>query len=237
MIEKDFDQVHWLAGCDEVGRGPLAGPVVCASVCVLSSQGESVLDTKELVSFLSQHKVQDSKKCTSAKRREILKSLQLDYLKKSQKMTYPQLKNLQFVFQIEEVSTLIIDELNILHASLAGMKTAFENIETQYPQIKKYPGRVFIDGPHLPREWKKSAEHENKEALVKGDSRSCLIALASILAKEYRDFLMEDLDRRYPGYGLAQHAGYPTAQHKEAISKLGVTPIHRRTFKGVKEYL
>lgn len=237
MIEKDFHQVHWLVGCDEVGRGPLAGPVVCASVCVLSTLAQQSLNTQELVDFLSHHKVQDSKKCTSAKRKEILKALQLDYLKKSQKMTYPQLKDLQFVFQIEEVSTLIIDELNILHASLAGMKKAFEKIETHYPQIQKLPGRVFIDGPHLPREWKKGVEHQNKEALVKGDSRSCLIALASILAKEYRDFLMEDLDRRYPGYGLAKHAGYPTAQHKEAISKLGVTPIHRKSFKGVKEYL
>ena len=81
-----------------------------------------------------------------------------------------------------------------------------------------------------------SIENVSEKFVIKGDSKSALIGLASIIAKEYRDGLMENLGIKYPGYGLEKHAGYPTKAHKEAIVKLGVTPIHRRSFKGVKEY-
>ena len=74
-------------------------------------------------------------------------------------------------------------------------------------------------------------------SVVKGDAKSAGISLASIIAKEYRDLLMERYDEQFPGYGLAGHAGYPTVAHKEAVATLGVTPIHRRSFKGVKEHL
>ena len=74
-------------------------------------------------------------------------------------------------------------------------------------------------------------------AVVKGDSKSVQIGLASVIAKEYRDNLMEELGKTYPGYGLEKHAGYPTAQHRAAIKDLGITPIHRKSFKGVKEYV
>ena len=75
------------------------------------------------------------------------------------------------------------------------------------------------------------------EAIVKGDSKSLLIGLASIIAKEYRDELMKDLALDYPGYGFEKHSGYPTKAHKEAIFHLGVSPCHRKTFKGVSEFL
>lgn len=232
MIESTFKKnLFWLSGCDEVGRGPLAGPVVCACVSVRAEQkiAGDVLDQ-----FLTGSGVNDSKKLTPYKRREILASLKIDYTKTYQKLTYAELDGLTLHFQIQEISPVRIDELNILHASLTGMKEAFENIQIKEKEIYSGAGMVYIDGPYLPKEWR---ENKQARALVKGDSQSCLIALASILAKEYRDLLMQDLDQKYPGYGLAQHAGYPTLQHREAIARLGVSKIHRKSFKGVREHL
>ena len=93
--------------------------------------------------------------------------------------------------------------------------------------------QAFFDGNKIPKELRSNI---SAEAIVKGDSKSALIALASIMAKEFRDLKMEKLALKYPGYGFEKHAGYPTVFHKEAIKNLGVTPIHRKTFKGVKEY-
>lgn len=232
MIESTLQKKHfWLSGCDEVGRGPLAGPVVCACVSVRS---EDKIAGDRLDQFLTESGVNDSKKLSAKKRRDILAHLKIDFTKTYQKLTYPELDGFFFHFQIQEISPLRIDELNILHASLTGMKEAFEKIQIKEINIYDGPGMVFIDGPHLPKQWRDKSQ---ARALVKGDSQSCLIALASILAKEYRDLLMQDLDLKYPGYGLAQHAGYPTVQHREAIARLGVSEIHRKSFKGVKEHL
>ena len=125
---------------------------------------------------------------------------------------------------VARASVAEIDELNILHASLLAMKRAVEGLATQ-------PEHVLVDGNRLPQ-W-----HYSSEAVVKGDSRHAAIAAGSILAKVVRDREMVELDGVYPGYGLAGHKGYPTKAHVEALDKLGVTPIHRRTFGPVRDRL
>ena len=125
-------------------------------------------------------------------------------------------------YSISRASVAEIDQLNILNASLLAMKRAIEGLSIQ-------PEHVLVDGNKIP-DWRYSAE-----AVIKGDKRIAAIAAASILAKVTRDRDMMILDKKYPGYGLAQHKGYPTKMHKEALKHLGVTPVHRQSYAPVKE--
>lgn len=113
-----------------------------------------------------------------------------------------------------------IDALNILQASLLAMRRAVEQLSVQ-------PEFVLVDGNRLPQ-WRYAAD-----AVVKGDSRVPVISAASILAKVQRDREMDALDLQYPGYGFAEHKGYPTKAHLEALQRLGVTPLHRRSYAPV----
>jgi ribonuclease HII len=203
-------------GCDEVGRGPIAGPVVGCAV--------SLSETPKLMNFLKNLNVTDSKKLTEKKRKNILAELGVDLENLVPDKSY---KNHHgFMFCLQSIDEKTIDEINILQASLLAMKNSAIKILSDEKSILIDGNKVFqIDG-----------FKGNVEAIVKGDSKNMAIALASIIAKEYRDELMKKFDQKYPGYGLASHAGYPTKAHKEAVKKLGVLPIHRRSFKGVKEY-
>jgi ribonuclease HII len=127
-------------------------------------------------------------------------------------------------FCVAHASVSEIDELNILQASLLAMRRAVEGLSLQ-------PDFVYVDGNHCPR-W-----HYPSQAVVKGDSLVPAIAAASVLAKVVRDQEMVELDQRYPGYGFAQHKGYPTAAHLLALQKLGPCLIHRRTFAPVAALL
>lgn len=122
---------------------------------------------------------------------------------------------------VARASITEIDEINILQASLLAMKRAVEGLSIQ-------PEHVWVDGNKIPK-WQYSAE-----AVVKGDSRVAAISAASILAKVTRDREMVELDKLYPGYGLAGHKGYPTKAHLLALDELGVTDIHRRSYAPVK---
>jgi ribonuclease HII len=117
-----------------------------------------------------------------------------------------------------------IDQLNILQASLLAMHRAVQGLDPQ-------PGYVLVDGNRLPR-WPYASE-----PVVKGDDRVPAIAAASILAKVQRDRELVELEQRYPGYGFAAHKGYPTPAHLAALKKLGVTPVHRRSFAPVRKLL
>ena len=117
-----------------------------------------------------------------------------------------------------------IDQHNILHASLLAMKRAVEALDVQ-------PDFVLVDGNRLPK-WSYASE-----AVVKGDSLVLSIGAASVLAKVQRDREMILLDQQYPGYGFAEHKGYPTARHLEALQQLGVTPLHRRSYAPVAALL
>ncbi len=180
-----------LAGCDEVGRGPLAGDVVAAAV---------ILDPENPILGLD-----DSKKLTE-KKRELL----FDEIKLKAKS-----------WCVARASVAEIDSINILQASLLAMHRAVQGLHIQ-------PEYVLVDGNKLPK-WNYTAE-----AVVKGDSRVAAISAASILAKVVRDREMVEMDKLYPGYGLADHKGYPTKVHMDALDKLGVTPIHRTSYAPVR---
>jgi ribonuclease HII len=180
-----------IAGVDEVGRGPLAGPVIAAAV---------ILDATHPISGLA-----DSKTLT-ARRRESLATIIRQHA-------------LAYAFGRAEVEE--IDTINILQASLLAMQRAVARLPIK-------PQRVLVDGKQCP-----TLECEVK-AIVKGDKLIPAISAASILAKVARDQEMRVWDEIYPGYGFAKHKGYPTKQHKQALSLLGVTPIHRRSFAPVR---
>jgi ribonuclease HII len=180
-----------LAGCDEVGRGPLAGDVVAAAV---------ILDPNRPIIGLD-----DSKKL-SEKKRELL---------------FDEIKLKAISWCVARASVAEIDNINILQASLLAMTRAVQGLDIQ-------PEHVLVDGNKLPR-W-----HYNAEAVIKGDSRVAAISAASILAKVVRDREMLELDKRYPGYGFCDHKGYPTKVHMDALDRLGITPIHRKSYAPVR---
>lgn len=179
------------AGCDEVGRGPLAGDVVAAAV---------ILDPENPIAGLD-----DSKKLTEKKREQLF--IEIQQKAKS--------------WCIARASVAEIDKINILQASLLAMTRAVQGLHIQ-------PEHVLVDGNKLPK-WNYTAE-----AVVKGDSRVAAISAASILAKVTRDREMVALDKIYPGYGFADHKGYPTKVHMDALDKLGITPIHRISYAPVR---
>jgi ribonuclease HII len=176
-----------VAGVDEVGRGPLAGPVMAAAV---------ILNPDCIPEGLN-----DSKKLT-AKRREAL---------------YEQILDVADV-GVGEASVQEIDEINILRASHVAMVRAVQNLSGR-------PDYVLVDGKMIPQ-----GLNIRAEGVVKGDTKSVSISAASIVAKIRRDRLMESLAQQFPGYGWERNMGYPTKEHKSALSSLGITPHHRRSF-------
>jgi ribonuclease HII len=183
-----------IAGVDEVGRGPLAGPVVAAAV-VLPLEG-------------IEERLYDSKKISSRKREELCEII----LSKASGV------GIGIVGQEE------IDLLNIFQATLKAMALAIENLPTP-------PDFILIDGNqviHIPLPQK---------PIRKGDQLSTSIAAASIVAKVTRDRMMMEWHQKYPHYNFARHKGYGTKEHREAIEKFGLCELHRKTFRGVREYL
>lgn len=152
--------------------------------------------------------LRDSKRL-SARRREVLAE---------------EIRRCALAWSIARASVAEIDSLNILQASLLAMHRAVQGLAV-------VPGLVLVDGNRLPR-WDYPSQ-----AVVKGDDRVPAIAAASILAKVQRDADLQVLDAQWPGYGFATHKGYPTAAHLEALQRLGVTPVHRRSFAPVRALL
>lgn len=184
-----------IAGVDEAGRGPLAGPLVVAAV---------LLDPARPIDGLG-----DSKRL-SEKRREALFGLILERA---------------LGYRIEFIEPAEIDALNIFRATLEGMRRAA-------CALSPAPLRLRIDGNRLPPGLPCPAE-----AWVGGDARDPAIGAASILAKVSRDRAMLELAQRYPGYGFAEHKAYPTPAHLAALARLGPCPVHRRSFRPVREAL
>jgi ribonuclease HII len=183
-----------IAGIDEAGRGPLAGPVVAAAVILPPSFHDP--------------RVTDSKKIHPAQRQRLYDVIYRDASSVG----------------IGIVDASEIDRINILQASLRAMTIAVQNLAPQ-------PDHLLIDGTfpiflELPQ-----------EPIPKGDALSISIAAASIVAKVTRDRLMDAYHVYYPCFGFARHKGYPTQDHKAAIRAFGCSPIHRKTFRGVREHL
>lgn len=213
---------------DEVGRGPLSGPVVVGAVRL---QVESAEALRGLLKFLKPKGITDSKKLTAKSRLEILKKLGMSdqgFRKKGS----VELKGIIVSYVTWEMDHEVIDQENILAASLRGMKEASQFL----CESKKIPTTVLIDGKMKLR-WGEAASPWKEIPIIKGDSKSLLIGLASIIAKEKRDDHMLQMHELYPQYGFNTHSGYPTASHRKAIETHGPCLIHRKTFKGVKEFV
>jgi len=213
---------------DEVGRGPLGGPVVVGAVRLLVENGEVL---KTFLKLLKTKGVKDSKKISPEERLKILKKLGVEDLPFREKKIL-NLKGIELSYVTWEMNHEIIDQENILAASLRGMKEASLFLSTS----KKNHTTVLIDG-HMKLRWGAEKTPWNEIPIVKGDAKSPLIGLASIIAKEKRDGFMKDMHELYPQYGFNSHFGYPTAYHRKAIQVHGPCDIHRKTFKCVKEYL
>ena len=182
--------IDLIAGVDEVGRGPLAGPVVAAAV---------ILPKACKIPGLN-----DSKKIPKSKHKEIYEAV---------------LQN-AIAIGIGVKDNHVIDQVNIYEATKLAMMEAIGQLEPQ-------PQHLLIDATRLDLPIPQTS-------IIKGDANSLSIAAASIVAKVTRDQMMEEFDQKYPGYDFAQNAGYGTAKHLAGLDKLGVTPIHRRSFEPVK---
>ncbi len=178
-----------VAGVDEVGRGPLAGPVVCAAVILPLEEEKRILG------------IDDSKKLSAKKRKELSERIM----------------ETARAYSIAEVDEGTIDRINILQATRLGMKRAVEGLKLP-PDLVLTDGNMTLD-IGIPQ-----------RSIVKGDALVCSIGAASIIAKVYRDELMERYAEEFPEYGFEKNVGYGTKQHIEAIREVGICRIHRRTF-------
>lgn len=184
---------EYIAGSDEAGRGPLAGPLVVAA-CILPKGYSNEL-------------INDSKKLTDKKRRYLFEIIKKDAL----------------AYHIEVIDIETIDKINIYQASKLGMKICLEKLSIK-------PDVALLDAMNLNLDYP-------VESIIKGDEKSISIAAASILAKVYRDDLMIEYAKVYPGYDFEKNKGYGTKKHLEALETIGITPIHRKTYDPVKTML
>ncbi len=188
----------WIWGVDEAGRGPLVGSVVAGAV---------VLDPNQPILGLK-----DSKKLSPTKR---------EYL-------YAEIMQKAKAWGIGQASSIEIDELNILQATMVAMRRAVEDLANR---LGEWPSKALIDGnrcPQLPI---------TSEAIIQGDAKEPVISAASIIAKVIRDQQMQDLHLRHPQYGFNQHMGYPTEVHIQALRQYGPCVEHRRSFSPVRELI
>ena len=182
-----------IAGVDEAGRGPLAGPVLVAA---------GILDPANTPSGLD-----DSKRLSPRRRQQL----------------YEQIKQSALSYRIEQISPQEIDQLNILQATLTGMRRALAGLRLR-------PDLAIIDGNQMPDGLDCTAQ-----TLIGGDALEPAISAASILAKVARDHYMIELHAQFPQYGFDRHKGYPTPAHLAALQRHGPCPEHRRSFSPIKQ--
>ncbi|HFI0036737.1 TPA: ribonuclease HII [Streptococcus suis] len=185
--------VEFIAGIDEVGRGPLAGPVVAAAV---------ILPKGCKIRYLN-----DSKKIPKSKHESI----------------YQEVMERAVAVGVGIKDAAVIDQVNIYEATKLAMLEALG-------KLRQKPDHLLIDAMKLDTPIPQTS-------IIKGDANSLSIAAASIVAKVTRDNMMADYDKEFAGYGFAKNAGYGTAEHLEGLNKLGITPIHRKTFEPIKSIL
>ncbi|MBM37992.1 MAG: ribonuclease HII [Woeseia sp.] len=186
-----------VAGVDEAGRGSLAGPVVASAV---------ILDSNELINGLS-----DSKKLSKKRRDE----LEIQIKKKS------------IAWSLGWVSSKVIDEINILQATMLAMRQAISDLNTK-------PDKILVDGNCLP-DLNFDGELIPGEAIIGGDDKILSISAASILAKTARDKMMKEIDEKFPIYEFAKHKGYGTKKHFSKLYKYGSCCEHRQSFAPMRD--
>lgn len=223
-LSNQFSMFDLEAGCDEAGRGCLAGPVTAAAVIlpksILNINEHSV--EKKWVYFLLEH-LNDSKKINEKKRFELK----------------PIIEDIAICYAVTSISPTEIDEINILNASLKAMQECVLKLKTVPEYIivdgnkKITPKMLFQNktGKVFTPEEIKFIQNIPNECIIKGDEKYLNIAAASVLAKTYRDIYMEELHEAYPVYQWKQNKGYPTKEHKLAIHQYGLCEHHRKSFQ------
>lgn len=186
-----------IAGVDEAGRGPIAGPVIAAAVVLTPPQFRVLLSEG----------LNDSKKLSSKVRERI----------------FARMNEIGVVWAAQAASNIRIDRINILNATLWAMRRAVSRLSVR-PNLIVVDGNSYI--PEIPR--------EHQRAIPKADTLVPSVMAASVAAKVLRDAVMTALDKVFPDYGFASHKGYPTASHRYMLDILGPSPVHRRTFGGVR---
>ncbi len=195
MLKSNFSNLYYEAGTDEAGRGCLAGPVTAAAIILPKSFKNELIN--------------DSKQL-SEKNREILK---------------PILEKEAVSYAVTHLEPKIIDEINILNASIKAMQESVL-------KLNPLPIHIIVDGNRF-----KPVANIPHTCIIKGDGKYMSIAAASILAKTYRDEYMNKIHEEFPMYNWKQNKGYPTKEHREAIRKYGITKYHRITFRLLPEQL
>ena len=193
MLLQKFSDYGIEAGTDEAGRGCLAGPVTAAAVILRENFEHELLN--------------DSKQLTEKNRDELRPIIEQNAL----------------CYSVTHVDHAVIDEINILNASIKAMQKCIG-------KLKIKPQYIIVDGNRF-----KPVKGIPHSCVIKGDGKFTSIAAASILAKTYRDEYMNKLHKKYPMYNWKSNKGYPTAEHREAIRKYGLTPYHRMSFKHLPE--
>ena len=189
MLELNFSGLANEAGCDEAGRGCLAGPVFAAAVI--------------LPPDFSNDRLNDSKQLTEKQRYQLRDVIMREAV----------------AYAVAKLDAPQIDEINILNASIKSMHLALD-------QLAVRPEFIIVDGNRF-----KPYNGVKYQTIVKGDGKYLSIAAASVLAKTFRDDYMLQIDMEFPQYNWAKNKGYPTADHRAAIAKYGITPYHRRSFR------
>jgi ribonuclease HII len=213
---------------DEVGRSPLSGPVVIGALRIFVNEAKSLAT---LLRSLRRQGVKDSKLLNSTKRGEILSHLGIELPEFRKKASF-HWKGLELSYVTWEMDHLVIDQENILNATLRGMKEAAQFLSLQDKRFTT----LLIDG-QLKLRWAQEPPPWREIPIVKGDEKSPLIGLAAIIAKEKRDSWMRQMHLIYPHYGFDRNVGYPTREHRQAISLHGPCPIHRLSFNKLKEFI
>ncbi len=195
MLGRKFSDFIFEAGTDEAGRGCLAGPVTAAAV---------ILPEK------FRHKLLNDSKQLTEKCRDTLR---------------PYIEKKALCYAVTHIDHSVIDEINILNASIKGMQESIRKLETQ-------PEYIIVDGNRF-----KPVENIPHSCIIQGDAKYMSIAAASILAKTYRDEYMSRIHEEFPMYNWKQNKGYPTPEHRDAIRKYGVTKYHRMSFRLLPDQL
>ena len=195
MLGRKFSDFTFEAGTDEAGRGCLAGPVTAAAV---------------ILPHNFRHKLLNDSKQLSEKCRDTLR---------------PFIEKKALCYAVTHIDHTVIDEINILNASIKGMQDSIKRLEKQ-------PEYIIVDGNRF-----KPVNDIPHSCIIKGDSKFMSIAAASILAKTWRDEYMNQIHEEFPMYNWKQNKGYPTLEHRDAIRKYGVTKYHRMTFRLLPDQL
>lgn len=198
-------------GIDEVGRGPLAGPVVSAAVWISQDLAQ------KLAALSDEIPVRDSKKLSHLQRVRLIEWIERQELD-------------AVCYGIGEASVAEIDSMNIRNAAFLSMQRAYDSLVKNFKSKSwQIPEIVLVDGNAAP-----DFSGSEAKTIVKGDSKVFNISIASVIAKEHRDGIMRDLSRQFPQYGWERNVGYGTAEHLAAIKNYGITSYHRKSFAPVK---